>query len=714
LIGRRAAAGVLSLALGAGSAAAAGKTHAAAQTAPVAPATPEGLSKRIVSYRIDARLDPGKKTVTGNEVVTYRNDSPESLTEIPFHLYPNAFASDQTLYARELLAEEGPHPEIANARRKKGWGWMKIQSVALDGGGDLAAETTLDETVMRVRLPAALAPGQSVSLRITWETKLPNVIARMGWWGDHYQVMQWFPKPGVYRDGAWNVHPFHAHSEFFADFGTFEVNLTVPDGFVLEATGLRTGDGKNPDGSHTYTYRANDVHDFAWVASRSARIAKTTYQGVEIVVVYPQDHEKMVPRIQEIVRACLRHYAEWYMPYPYPRIVVISQPMGLGGGMEYPMLFTTALAWFLPDNYIAPESVTAHEFGHQYWYGIMASNEFEEPWLDEGINTFSTIRLMETEVNKPSPGPTLTAMAKFAFLRALERGIPLDLGVRELNLIDLIGFDRTPFAAGRPSLLGYPVSAFNLNVPGLSNGYTLARKDGYVRSGLEDPLETPAWNFYPGNYNPTVYSKTAMVLETLKRILGPGGIERILKEYVARNRFTHPKEDDFLKTVTETAGVDISSLRASLFDGTAQVDFAVGPVQSEKVLRAEGFILPTRVGQDVVESKGGDAPGGPFRTEVIVRRLGDAVLPVDVLFTFEDGSNVRERWDAAARWHRYTYERPARLRSVVIDPDRIYALDLNFNNNSYTLRRQRAAVNKITAIWLFWLQSYLQLVSSLA
>src|SRR5207249_3138248 len=112
------------------------------------------------------------------------------------------------------------------------------------------------------------------------------------------------------------------------------------------------------------------------------------YQGTEIVFFHQPQHAEMAPRILATVRDCLRHYGEWYGPYPYPRIVVVDLPMGLGGGMEYPMLFTVSMAWFLPGSYLGPESVTAHEFGHQYWQGILASNEFEGAWLDEGINTY--------------------------------------------------------------------------------------------------------------------------------------------------------------------------------------------------------------------------------------------------------------------------------------------------------------------------------------
>ena len=689
----------------------------AAQKAPQPSAPsplPEGLSRRPVAYRIDASLDPRRKSVAGSETVSYRNDSPDALQEIPFHLYPNAFSGDRTLHSRETLREEGPHPPLEGAIRDRTWGRMEVRSVALADGTDLAGLTTLEETTMRVRLPQALAPGQTVSIRIVWEVKLPRIIDRMGYWGEHFDLMQWFPKPGVYRDGAWNVHEYHAHSEFFADFGTFDVTLTAPARFRVEATGVRISERENPDGTRTVVYHADDVHDFAWVADPNARIAKEKIRGVEVVFFYQPGHASLVPRILSTARACLEHYGAWYMPYPYPRIVIVDLPMGLGGGMEYPMLFTVSMAAFLPRSYVGPESVTAHEFGHQYWYGIVATNEFEEAWLDEGINTYSTARLLDAAIIRHRPAPTLTAMARFAFARVLGKGIPLDLGLGVLNLSDLMGFRRTPFQETSPTLLGYPVNPYNLSVPGLTSGYLLARKDNYARNGREDPIQTPSWEFYPGRYADTVYSKTTMVLKTLERLVGPEKMGRILKEYVARHRFAHPGAAEFLEVAGEVGGADLRPFTDPLVFGTAWIDFAVGEARSERVRYPVGFLLPDKVGGATRESKGGQASGGKFETEVVVRRLGDAILPVDVLFTFEDGSKVRERWDAASRWKCYSYVRGSRLRSVVVDPDHVYAIDLNFNNNSRTLRRQGAAVNKVTAIWLFWLQNYLHLVSSLS
>ena len=294
------------------------------------------------------------------------------------------------------------------------------------------------------------------------------------------------------------------------------------------------------------------------------------------------------------------------------------------------------------------------------------------------------------------PGATLTSMDRFAALRVLAGGLPLDLGGREFNINSLLGFTRTPFQETKPTLLGYPLNAYNTDLPGLTSGQFLARKDGYVRHGTEDPMESASWEFYPGDYADTVYSKTAVVLKTLERKVGPEKMGRILKEYATRNAYSHPKAEAFASVASEVAGEDLHTFFDQLVFGTEKVDFAVGPVTSERVHAPAGFQPSQRVGTDARDLSRERGAGTRYETEVVVRRLGGAILPVDVVITFEDGTSVRERWDAATRWHRY-----------------FYALDVNFNNNSYTPRSQCAAVRKLSAIWLFWLQNYLHLASSL-
>ena len=688
---------------------------------------PRTLSARVVDYDIEATLEPGRRLVRGRETITYRNATRAVMRDLQFHLYPNAFSNTHSTYMRGIpWSDDAARGRVDRLARERSWGSMTVASVRLAGGADLTGQAAMEETVMRVPLPRPVAPGESVRVEVAWETVLPRTFHRMGRWGDHFDIMQWFPKLAVYSDSGWKVYPFSRYSEFFADFGTWRVTLTAPRDYVVEATGVPDPARDSPDGTRTVTWRAADVHDFAWIADRNALVARDTYAAgpyaaspVEIVYVHQPYRRRMVPLILETVKQGLRFYGDRVMPYPYPRIVVDDLPMGLGGGMEYPMLFTTSMAWFLPRLYTAPQEVTLHEFGHQYWYGIVATNEFAEPWLDEGINAVVTRLLMERE-DPPRPGRTADGLAAYAGTRLLGEGLQLDLGRVTLDLDRLLGFRATPFRPVDGGFLGYPVYATALDLPGMGDGGFLGSKESYASVARNDAIETPAWGFRPGSYTDTVYSKTDVMLETLRRVLGGEVLEEALREYARRFRFTHPSSDDFFLVVGEAAararpGLDLSPYVDQLFRGTGTLDFAVDSLRSREARAPRGLLPPARAGEGAIDRLAEPPSGEPkaWETELIVARRGEVVLPVEILVRFENGEEVRETWDGRAPWKRFTWEKAARAERAVIDPAGVYACDLDRNNNSRTLDPHERAVLPLALHWLFWVQNLLHLASSM-
>ena len=469
------------------------------------------------------------------------------------------------------------------------------------------------------------------------------------------------------------------------------------------------------------------MHDFAWIADRNAEVTRAIFgEGpyasapVEILYVHQPYRRRMARRIIGAVEDGLRYYGERIMPYPYPRLVVDDLPMGLGGGMEYPMLFTTSMAWFLPEFYTAPQEVTLHEFGHQYWYGIVATNEFEEPWLDEGINSYVTRRVMET-IAPPRPGRTADGLHLYVGARLLSEGLEAPLGPLTLDLDQILGIQETPFRPTEGGLLGYPVNSFSLDLPGMGDGGFLASKDGYVAVARDSPITTPAWGFRPGSYSGIVYDKTDVALETIGRLVGKETLDRALREYVRRFRFAHPKSDDFFAVLLETAGrarpgLDLRPYIEQLFYGTGRIDFAVDSLRSREARGPRGFVPPPRAGQDFIDRQA-QAPraedGSRYESEVIVARRGEIALPVEVLVRFEKGPEVRETWDGRDTWKRFTYEREARVMSAEVDPGGLYAMDVDRTNNSLTLDRNGRAITPLVLHWLFLVQNELHLASSL-
>jgi hypothetical protein len=696
-------------------------------------------SRRVVSYDIEAALDPGTRTVSGRETVVYRNLTRTPMRDMKIYLHANAFSHDRTTYMRGIPWDDDlARRRLERLARDGAWAQMRVLEIRDAAGADLTAAATLDETVLTVPLPQPVPPGGAVTLRLAWETLLPRTYHRTGFWGEHYDVMQWYPKPAVWTDAGWKVYPFHRTSEFFADFGTFRATLTAPRGYVLEATGVPDEGRDNPDGTRSVTYRAEDVHDFAWIADRHAVLARDTLaegpyaaSPVEIVYMHRPDRARMAPRILAAARHGLLYYGERFGAYPYPRVVIDDLPMGVGGGMEYPMLFTVSMAAWLPRLYLAPEELTLHEFGHQYWYGLLASNEYEEPWLDEGINSYVTERAM-LALRPPRPGRTLNALDHYLAARLLDEGVPLDLGFARLNLDRLLGFRDTPFRPTEGGLLGYPITPYRLDLPGLGDGGLLEARRSYAAVARDNAVATPSWAFHPGSYSPIVYDKTLVALETVGRLIGHDTLDRALGEYARRHRFAHPTTRDFLAVLRETAArerpdIDPAPVLEILFQETATVDFAVTSLRSREVGPPRGLLPPERAGLPPVDRRAapaGAAPGAPagagpppaarHETEVIVRRLGDARLPVELLVRFEDGSVARERWDGQATWKRFVYEREARAESAVVDPDAVYAIDTDRNNNGRLRERRVRPVARLATLWLFWLQNYLMLAAALS
>ena len=347
-------------------------------------------------YTIEVKLDPSTMTLIGHEEVLFRNLSSTPVEEIPFHLYPNAWANTGTRWVRDGRDEN----EILKRGADNG-GYMKITGVHDQKGTDLGKSTVIKETVMRIRLAEPLLKGGEVSFVIDWETRLPHIVARMGKYGQQVNAMQWFPKLAAHVDGQFVDWEFRNPSEFFANFGKYTVSITLPEKYKMGATGTLTEEPVTEGGLRTSTYEASAVHDFAWCANPNFIIHRDrTSTGTEIVLLSQPFMEPKAQLVLDATRFTIEKYAEWFFPYPYPKIVIDAEPHGSRGGMEYPMLFTISagqpefLSW-IRERSEDPAGVTIHEFNHQYWYGLLASNEFEEAWLDEGFTTYMTYKTMD-------------------------------------------------------------------------------------------------------------------------------------------------------------------------------------------------------------------------------------------------------------------------------------------------------------------------------
>ncbi len=670
-------------------------------------------------YEIWVELDDAGKMLLGREEIVWTNTAREPVPDMLFHLYWNAFKNEESAFLRESRAETmfggGDAPDDGE------WGWVDVTDIRLADGTDLKPGLQFvtpdgpdhpgDQTVMRVLLPAPVAPGESVRLRLDFRSKIPRTVARSGYYKNSYFIAQWFPKPGVYEEGkGWNAHQYHQNSEFFADFADFVVHITVPKDFVVGSSGKQTDVAVDESTKRTtYTFRQSRIHDFAWMADPrylkierdfigDKEVTAQEYEetaallglpvdevrlpNVKMTLLIAPEHRRQIERHFRALRAAIKYYGLWYGPYPYETVTMVDPPFRTGsGGMEYPTLFTAGTQVLTSKDVLSPEGVIIHEFGHGYWYGLVANNEFEAAWLDEGFNTYSTGQVMARAYG---PGA----------LPLVFKGIPLASVLRLPK-----GFD---FETDR-------VAAINT-----------------VRY---DPVTAWSWDFYNrGSYAANVYMRAATLLRTLEGLLGQPAWSRIMRTYHMRYRFRHPTKSDFIGVVNEVAGKDMTWFFDELVESTLTFDYGVAEVSSVKLPKHRRGVFDAGGSREemtdkkIEELERGEAktpeakPAPEYLTTVVLRRFGEARVRGDarvgVLVRFKDGTTETRTWDGQSRWARLEFVKPVEVESAQVDPGGIWLIDANLANNSRGVDAVRRNVVKLLTQLLFTVQDWLQFVSS--
>jgi hypothetical protein len=488
------------------------------------------------SYRLDAVLDAEAHVARGSGEIILDNQTERDLQQLWVHLYLNAFKNTESLFLRS------PFERARGGRIPSQWGQIELTRLATTQGVDLLDgsdfEGSKDETLLRVPLPQALHRGQSLVLHIEWRSKLPSVVDRTGYADDYYFVAQWFPKLAKLEpDGHWDAKPFHPFAEFYSDFCDYEVTLDVPAPFVVGATGDLV-ESSIVGERRRLVYRAHRVHDFAWTAWTHFAEHTETLSGTSVRFLYPPGHEHNLDVTIKAIRHGLEFFGEHFGRYPYPTLTVVHPPRKgrASGGMEYPQLITTDGSWY--SNFLTRqvEQVALHELAHQWFYGVLGSNERDAPFLDEGFTSFAD----------------------------------------GLAAQDLYG------DASGVSLLGLNVSALAYyRWLGLARGHDVA-------------IATAAANFPSFRHlGAVVYGRTATLLHTMSRVYGDR-FDSAFEEYARRNRFSHPSPQDFYDSIqTQLNAREMDDLVTAI-EQRGWVDYAVTRVESVERPTPEGiFDKPT-------------------------------------------------------------------------------------------------------------------------
>jgi hypothetical protein len=619
------------------------------------------LSPRNANYTIDVTLDTRARTLSARETLVWTNITNASTDELQFHLYYNAWRNDHSTWMHEHALTAWWQGISTRAEDRAA---IDIASLTIKGGAaapvDLTSQMRFiapddgnkdDRTVMSVALPQSVAPGETLTIDIAFTAKIPRPFARTGAIGNYFFIGQWFPKIGVLdAGGKWNCHQFHVGTEFFSDFGVYDVRMTIPLGWPIAATGRPRERTDNPNGTTTHRYYQEDVHDFAWTTSPDFLEARERFEQpglppVDMRLLYQPEHASQVARHFETARATLRYYGEWFGAYPYGHLTIVDTPWRTAtDGMEYPTIFTAGTRWLMPrkDTFVGDGVV--HETGHQWWYGIVATNEFEDAWMDEGINQYANARVDAEDFPDG-------------------REVPRFFGGFVPWVLDDVPWDR------------------------LASGEYLS---DYRGSPTVDIQATPSFRYWPRTSGPITYSKPALWLHTLERALGWPVVQQILSAFFERWKFKHPKPGDLFQVASEVSGRDLMPFFDQVYRGSAVFDYGVDSVTST------------------------ETDDETYVNDVVVRRHGDGIFPMTILATLANGEQRRFAWDGAGRWHRVTFEHASRVLSAQVDPDQVLVLDTNFTNNSFTTEPAGGrAATRWAAIWLVWLQDQLLTWASL-
>lgn len=535
-----------------------GQTSVPPQAESIQQPTAEVLSNRVVEYHIDVTLNEQAGTLTGSETLTWTHPGKKTINEVYLHLYPNAFASEDTTFMKESGGK------LRNdVMPKDGWGSMEITELRTTDGISLLHRiqyvqpddgNTKDKTLAKVRLPVSVQGGESLTLRMKFTVKLPKIFARMGVADDFVMAGQWFPKISVYEPvgtrgrttEGWNLHQYHGNSEFYSDFGIYSVRINVPETYTVAATGFQTKKAVRKEGRKTVQFYADDVHDFAWAASPDFVYAEEPFSsaevpGVRIKLYLDPAHKDLKERYFYAAKVALANYSKWYGRYPYSTLSVVVPPAsGNGaGGMEYPTLVTAFGATSDSPGYDELERTVIHEIAHQFFYGMIANNEFEEAWLDEAFASYAEDKLMEQEF-----------------------GIAPNL----------------------------PIQSALITSPA--------------------PLTQNAWKYGSGNgYAKNAYYRGKLILLDIERQVGSKTMKRIMSVYSHKYRFKHPTTADFQRVVEQVTSRSWKSyFQQYVYDGK-MADFAVDRIQVTPITQQGNRLYESSV---VFSRKGATHPKVPL------------------------------------------------------------------------------------------------------
>jgi len=608
--------------------------------------------QNIANYNIDVELIPSQNLINAKEEIIWINKTNFPAKEIHFHFYANAYKNNKTLFAAAFELEKENQTEI------------KIKNFNIDGKSSELIffqpeiSNPFDSTVAKVILDKTIQPDDTVKIYFEYSMTIPVSVKRLGRAAgrNFYFVSQWFPKVGVYENGKWVCSQYHPYLNFYSDFGEYNVNIKVPKNYIVASTGVCIEKLINEKFA-LYKITQYGVHDFAWMASDNIILKKDIYQrkdGSSILInAYIQpENEKYSKRYINCVKNCLKYFESYIGAYPYQTISLIDVPhSSASGGMEYPTLFTVHVNLFSPKSTGSPEYLTAHEFAHQYFYGIIANNEVYEAWLDEGFASYLSTKIMyKYYPNILENFRILTYLPVYGINFLSFNDIPLIYTVADIPIVEGVNSAKDYYK--------------NLTIGSIADtSYKLPSRLSYIVNS---------------------YDKPELMLLSLERYLGFDKMMKILRDYFEKYKYKHPKSEDFIREVNNNCTEDMSWFWDNFFYNSKVFDYRITSIK--------------KVASNVYH--------------VLAERLGDGIFKNDIaLYTEKD--TLYQKWDGRERWKIFEFVTNDKVIAAEIDPHRKNLLDINFANNSLALEPRYWASISIALRWFFWVQNALMMIGSI-
>jgi len=521
-------------------------------------ASPANYWQQQVDYTIEVSLNDTTNELNGFITMRYTNHSPQALNEIYMHLWPNAYRNQSTPLANQLLENGRTAFHFSKPNQR---GYIDQLDFKLNAEACVWNYDTACKEICKLTLNQPLKTGESVSISTPFHVKLPETFSRLGHVGQSYQITQWYPKPAVYDKYGWHPIPYLDQGEFYSEYGNFDVSITLPENYVVGASGdlqdeneikwlnkkaeeTKTikdydEDMKFPPSStttKTLHYKQTNIHDFGWFADKRYHVLKgevelpNSKRKVTTWAMFTNSAPELWVKAPQYLHDAIYYYSTWIGEYPYQQVTAVDGTISAGGGMEYPNITVIGEE----KTAFALDNVITHEVGHNWFYGIIGSNERDHAWMDEGINSYYEYRYARTKYPHLGLVPKLKdGAAKFFDIGQYNHKYQMDLGYQYM-----------------------------------------------ARENNDQPIDITSAKFTDFNYGLIVYGKTMLIFDYMEAYLGTETFDKVMHKYFEIWQYKHPQPEDVRAVFEKETGKDLSWFFNDLLKTDKKIDYKIAKVDA--------------------------------------------------------------------------------------------------------------------------------------